>query len=82
MEVVLLLFLIPAGISAQKTLIFKVKGIEFKMKPVQGGTFTMGALPHDKEAAADEVIRDAPRVGRGGELAALGAGEIAGLDIH
>ena len=53
--VVLLLFLIPTGISAQKTLIFKVKGIEFKMKPVQGGTFTMGALPHDKEADADEV---------------------------
>jgi len=53
--VVLLLLLIPTGISAQKTLIFKVKGIEFKMKPVQGGTFTMGALPHDKEADADEV---------------------------
>ena len=53
--VVFLLFLIPAGISAQKTLIFKVKGIEFKMKPVKGGTFTMGALPNDKEADADEV---------------------------
>ena len=25
------------------------------MKPVKGGTFTMGALPNDKEADADEV---------------------------
>ncbi len=51
----LLLFLVPIGMQAQKTLIFKVKGVTFRMKPVQGGTFTMGALPTDTQADKDEV---------------------------
>ena len=32
-----------------------VKGVQFKMVFVQGGTYTMGALPHDTLADADEV---------------------------
>ena len=51
----LLLFLVPIGMQAQKTLIFKVKGVTFRMKPVQGGTFVMGALPTDTLADKDEV---------------------------
>ena len=51
----LLLFLVPIGMQAQKTLIFKVKGVTFRMKPVQGGTFVMGALPVDTLADKDEV---------------------------
>ncbi len=51
---VLLLF-IPLANKAQTTLTFKVKGVEFKMKHVQGGSFMMGALTNDKEADADEV---------------------------
>ena len=52
---ILLLFLVPIGMQAQKTLIFKVKGVTFRMKPVQGGTFVMGALPVDTLADKDEV---------------------------
>ena len=52
---ILLLFLVPIGMQAQKTLIFKVKGVTFRMKPVQGGTFVMGALPTDTQADKDEV---------------------------
>ena len=51
----LLLFLVPIGMQAQKTLIFKVKGVTFRMKPVQGGTFVMGGLPTDTLADKDEV---------------------------
>ena len=51
----LLLFFVPIGMQAQKTLIFKVKGVTFRMKPVQGGTFVMGALPTDTLADKDEV---------------------------
>ncbi len=51
----LLLFFVPIGMKAQKTLIFKVKGVTFRMKPVQGGTFVMGALPTDTLADKDEV---------------------------
>jgi len=51
----LLLFFVPIGMQAQKTLIFKVKGVTFRMKPVQGGTFMMGALPTDTLADKDEV---------------------------
>ena len=51
----LLLFFVPIGMQAQKTLIFKVKGVTFRMKPVQGGTFVMGGLPTDTLADKDEV---------------------------
>lgn len=34
---------------------FKVKGVSFVMKRVNGGTFTMGASPTDKMANADET---------------------------
>ncbi len=37
------------------TRVYIVKGITFKMKYVQGGTFTMGALTKDKNADDDEV---------------------------
>lgn len=53
--VVLVLLLIPIGMQAQETQVFKVKGVEFKMIFVKGGTFQMGALPHDQEADADEI---------------------------
>lgn len=54
----LVLFMLPLGAMAQQrpaTKVFTVKGVQFKMLFVQGGTFTMGALPHDTLADADEV---------------------------
>jgi len=54
----LLILLLPAGMYAQRTQTFQVKGVAFKMKFVEGGTFTMGALPHDKNADADEVCHE------------------------
>ena len=53
--VTLVAILIPAYLHAQETQVFKVKGVEFRMKYVQGGTFVMGALNGDNEADADEV---------------------------
>ncbi len=53
--IVFLLILIPFEMHAQKVRSFSVKGVQFKMVFVQGGSFTMGALPHDKVADADEV---------------------------
>lgn len=53
-----LFFLLPLGMQAQNrptTRVFTVKGVQFKMKFVQGGYFEMGALPHDTLADADEV---------------------------
>ena len=50
--------LLPLSAFAQKragVYIFKVKGVEFRMNRVEGGTFTMGALPGDTLADADEV---------------------------
>jgi formylglycine-generating enzyme required for sulfatase activity len=41
--------------QAQHTKIFKIKGVELKMKAVKGGTFTMGQLPGDTLAESDEV---------------------------
>ena len=55
----LLMLLLPIGMQAQQrkpsTIVFKVKGVEFKMKFVQGGHFTMGALPGDTCADSDEI---------------------------
>jgi len=54
----LLMLSLPLGTMAQRrpaTKIFSVKGVQFKMQFVQGGTFTMGALPHDTLADDDEV---------------------------
>ncbi|MBQ9230546.1 MAG: SUMF1/EgtB/PvdO family nonheme iron enzyme [Prevotella sp.] len=51
------LLLIPSSITAQNTKIITIKGVTFKMKQVQGGTFMMGAMPHDTLADADEVHR-------------------------
>ncbi len=51
----LILFLLPTGAMAQNTKIITIKGVTFKMKYVEGGSFTMGALPHDTLADADEV---------------------------
>ena len=53
--VVLLALILPATLQAQKNLTFNVKGVSFKMVYVEGGSFTMGALPNDKEADFDEV---------------------------
>ena len=53
-----LFFLLPLGLQAQTrptTRVFIVKGVQFKMKFVQGGYFEMGALPNDTLADADEV---------------------------
>lgn len=53
--------LLPAGLQAQQvkkvpyTRTFTVDGVQFKMRYVEGGTFTMGALPGDTLADADEV---------------------------
>ena len=56
---VLLLF--AMGTHAQKaapaTRTFIVKGVQFKMKYVEGGSFVMGALPNETLADADEVRR-------------------------
>ena len=56
---VLALLLLPAGVQAQQkkdySLRFTVKGVSFKMRHVEGGTFMMGAQPGDKQADADEV---------------------------
>lgn len=54
----LLMLSLPLGTMAQRrpaTKFFSVKGVQFKMQFVQGGTFTMGALPHDTLADDDEV---------------------------
>ena len=55
----LLMLLLPLGGSAQHkrpmTRTFYINGVTFKMRYVQGGTFTMGALPGDTLADADEV---------------------------
>ena len=54
----LLMLSLPLGTMAQRrpaTKVFSVKGVQFKMQFVQGGTFTMGALPHDTLADDDEV---------------------------
>lgn len=53
-----LFFLLPLGMQAQTrstTRVFIVKGVQFKMKFVQGGYFEMGALPNDTLADADEI---------------------------
>ena len=46
--------MLPLMANAQ-TRVFNVKGVQFRMKFVQGGTFMMGALPGDTLADADEV---------------------------
>jgi formylglycine-generating enzyme required for sulfatase activity len=54
----LVMLILPLGTMAQQrptTKVFTVKGVQFKMVFVQGGTYTMGALPHDTLADADEV---------------------------
>ena len=51
------LLLCSAGAQAQTapaTRTFSYKGVTFRMKYVEGGTFTMGALPGDTLADADE----------------------------
>lgn len=56
--IILCCLLLPLGAFAQKRAgdyIFKVKGVEFRMNRVEGGTFMMGALPGDTLADADEV---------------------------
>ena len=55
LTVLALLILLPMGVKAQDTKVFKVKGVTFNMKKVEGGTFTMGALLGDTLADADEV---------------------------
>ena len=54
------LLLFAIGVHAQNvptTRTFIVKGIQFKMKYVEGGSFVMGALPNDTLANADEIRR-------------------------
>ncbi len=53
-----LLMLLPLGTQAQSKSnlrILKVKGVTYKMRLVEGGSFMMGALPQDTLADADEV---------------------------
>lgn len=53
-----LVFLLPMGLQAQGKAplrILKIKGITYKLRYVEGGSFTMGALPGDTLADADEV---------------------------
>ena len=55
---VCLLLLLPVGMKAQtkpylRTL--KAKGVTYKMRYVEGGSFMMGAIPHDTLADKDEV---------------------------
>jgi formylglycine-generating enzyme required for sulfatase activity len=55
-----LLFLLPLGMQAQTTpglRVLKVKGVTYRFRLVEGGSFMMGALPGDKNADADEVRR-------------------------
>ena len=54
---VVMMLVLPIGLQAQtqKTKIITIKGVQFKMRYVQGGTFTMGTQPHDTLADADEV---------------------------
>ena len=54
-KVLALLILLPLGIKAQDTKTFKIKDVVFKMNKVEGGLFTMGAVPGDTLADADEV---------------------------
>lgn len=52
------LLLLPLCANAQQmpaSQTFTVKGVRFTMKYVEGGTFTMGALPKDASADNDEV---------------------------
>lgn len=54
----LLMLLLPLGTQAQSRSnlrILKVKGVIYKMRLVEGGSFMMGALPQDTLADADEV---------------------------
>ena len=58
----ILLLMLTLGIQAQQkskpsTRTFKYKGITFRMKLVQGGTYQMGALPGDTLADEDEFHR-------------------------
>jgi formylglycine-generating enzyme required for sulfatase activity len=53
--VVLLALILPVALQAQKNLTFHVKGVSFKMVFVEGDSYTMGALPNDKEADSDEI---------------------------
>ncbi len=52
---ILAVVLLPATLHAQDTKTFQVKGVQFTMKYVMGGTFMMGAQSNDPEADADEV---------------------------
>lgn len=54
----LLMLLLPLGIQAQSKSslrILKVKGVTYKMRLVEGGSFTMGPQPNDTLADEDEV---------------------------
>lgn len=55
----IVLLCLPIGLMAQPKVpvsrTFKIKGVQFKMRYVQGGTFTMGALPNDTLADEDEI---------------------------
>lgn len=56
--IILCLILLPLGLQAQtkpfsRTL--KIKGVIYKMRFVEGGTFTMGTLPNDTLADDDEM---------------------------
>ena len=55
----IVLLCLPMALMAQQKVpvskTFKVKGVQFKMRYVQGGTFTMGALSNDTLADADEI---------------------------
>ena len=54
----LLMLLLPLGTQAQSKSnlrILKVKGVTYKMRLVEGGSFTMGPLPNDTLADEDEV---------------------------
>ncbi len=58
MKILILLIImtiVPLEMAAQTKRTFKVKGVQFNMILVEGGTFMMGAQHGDSDADADEV---------------------------
>ncbi|MBR4572767.1 MAG: SUMF1/EgtB/PvdO family nonheme iron enzyme [Prevotella sp.] len=59
LAIFLILFALPTNAQAQRakrpmSITYDVNGVKFTMKYVQGGTYTMGAIPNDTLADKDE----------------------------
>ena len=56
--VLFVVLLFPISMQAQDTAplrVLKIKGVTYKLRYIEGGSFTMGALPNDTLADADET---------------------------